>query len=134
MRVGSSVPRMFAQTARPSVVAYRLAPGWPGAARGVHVPRAVAGTVSVQVPNLRALLDRLSALANELLAPAPALAPAGALPEPPTEDASPSLWDGLLWAAPKKKVSHSRKAMRHANKGLKDRIGTYAAHLTWMDS
>lgn len=134
MRVGSSVPRMFAQIARPSGVAYRLAPVWPCAARGLHVPRVVAGTVSVQVPNLRALLDRLSALADGLLAPAPALAPAGALPEPAAEDASPSLWDGLLWAAPKKKVSHSRKAMRHANKGLKDRIGTHSAQVTWTDS
>ena len=33
-------------------------------------------------------------------------------------------WDGLLRAVPKKKVSHSRKAMRSANKGLKDRVGT----------
>lgn len=27
----------------------------------------------------------------------------------------------ILWAVPKKKVSHSRKAMRSANKGLKDK-------------
>lgn len=27
----------------------------------------------------------------------------------------------VLWAVPKKKVSHSRKAMRAANKGLKDK-------------
>lgn len=33
------------------------------------------------------------------------------------------LWDGLLRAVPKKKVSHSRKSMRSANKGLKDRTG-----------
>lgn len=32
-------------------------------------------------------------------------------------------WDGFLHAAPKKKTSHSRKAMRSANKGLKDRVG-----------
>lgn len=32
-------------------------------------------------------------------------------------------WDGVLNAVPKSKVSHSRKAMRHANKGLKDRVG-----------
>ncbi|SPO27829.1 related to MRPL32 - mitochondrial ribosomal protein of the large subunit [Ustilago trichophora] len=31
-------------------------------------------------------------------------------------------WDGLLKAVPKKKVSHSRKSMRAANKGLKDRV------------
>lgn len=32
-------------------------------------------------------------------------------------------WDGYLNAVPKSKVSHSRKAMRSANKGLKDRVG-----------
>ena len=32
-------------------------------------------------------------------------------------------WDGMLNAVPKSKVSHSRKAMRSANKGLKDRVG-----------
>jgi hypothetical protein len=32
-------------------------------------------------------------------------------------------WDGVLNAVPKSKVSHSRKAMRSANKGLKDRVG-----------
>lgn len=42
---------------------------------------------------------------------------------------SPLEWDGLLRAAPKKKVSHSRKAMRAANKGLKDRVGIYFAEL-----
>ncbi|PWN95471.1 hypothetical protein FA09DRAFT_332112 [Tilletiopsis washingtonensis] len=31
-------------------------------------------------------------------------------------------WDGMLNAVPKSKVSHSRKAMRSANKGLKDRV------------
>ena len=36
-------------------------------------------------------------------------------------------WNGLLWAVPKKKVSHSRKAMRSANKGLKDRVGEFIA-------
>ncbi|PKI82381.1 hypothetical protein MVES1_003350 [Malassezia vespertilionis] len=47
-----------------------------------------------------------------------ALAPlGGALAAP--ED---GVWSGLLLAAPKKKVSHSRKAMRAANKGLKDRV------------
>ncbi|KAI3623829.1 hypothetical protein CBS14141_003528 [Malassezia furfur] len=53
-----------------------------------------------------------------------ALAPAGAgltLPAMPVSE-GPEAWDGLLLAAPKKKVSHSRKAMRSANKGLKDRI------------
>ncbi|SNX86164.1 related to MRPL32 - mitochondrial ribosomal protein of the large subunit [Melanopsichium pennsylvanicum] len=32
------------------------------------------------------------------------------------------LWDGFLRAVPKSKVSHSRKSMRAANKGLKDRV------------
>ncbi|PWN45210.1 hypothetical protein IE81DRAFT_320391 [Ceraceosorus guamensis] len=40
-------------------------------------------------------------------------------PESNTSEAT--WWDGLLKAVPKKKVSHSRKAMRSANKGLKDR-------------
>ncbi|SOV05602.1 related to MRPL32 - mitochondrial ribosomal protein of the large subunit [Ustilago sp. UG-2017a] len=50
----------------------------------------------------------------------------------PTSSPSPSssssgwglglLWDGILLAVPKKKVSHSRKSMRAANKGLKDRV------------
>ena len=59
-----------------------------------------------------------------------ALAPAGAgltLPAMPVSEV-PEAWDGLLLAAPKKKVSHSRKAMRSANKGLKDRISTYTWH------
>ena len=42
-----------------------------------------------------------------------------------SEPSSSEIWDGLLLAAPKKKVSHSRKAMRSANKGLKDRISMY---------
>ena len=46
------------------------------------------------------------------------------LPAMPVSE-GPETWDGLLLAAPKKKVSHSRKAMRSANKGLKDRISTY---------
>lgn len=50
--------------------------------------------------------------------------PSAASPSLPLADASPLLWDGLVLAAPKKKVSHSRKAMRAANKGLKDRVGT----------
>ncbi|CAO1638083.1 unnamed protein product [Parajaminaea phylloscopi] len=39
-----------------------------------------------------------------------------------SEDEDPLAWDGLLNAVPKKKVSHSRKSMRSANKGLKDRV------------
>lgn len=39
------------------------------------------------------------------------------------EEDDPMRWDGLLNAVPKKKVSHSRKSMRSANKGLKDRVG-----------
>ncbi|EJD03928.1 uncharacterized protein FOMMEDRAFT_106237 [Fomitiporia mediterranea MF3/22] len=31
------------------------------------------------------------------------------------------LFPPILWAVPKKKVSHSRKAMRSAHKGLKDK-------------
>lgn len=59
-----------------------------------------------------------------------ALAPAGMIPRaiPAVEDASTS-WNGILLAAPKKKVSHSRKAMRAANKGLKDRISMWTIRL-----
>ena len=88
---------------------------------------------SLAVPNAaaRALAAAASAFAHWLggpggaaplaLAGAPLAAPAPA-PEPATA------WDGILLAAPKKKVSHSRKAMRMANKGLKDR--TSASLLT----
>ena len=58
----------------------------------------------------------------------PAIAAAGAPVFEAAEHesaASPLDWDGLFRAAPKKKVSHSRKAMRAANKGLKDRVGMY---------
>lgn len=58
-----------------------------------------------------------------------ALAQSGAWPMPtPAESTPATLWDGLLLAAPKKKVSHSRKAMRAANKGLKDRVGMYSCY------
>lgn len=54
------------------------------------------------------------------------LAQVSAQPMPAPAESAPALqWDGLLFAAPKKKVSHSRKAMRAANKGLKDRVGMY---------
>ncbi len=43
-------------------------------------------------------------------------------------------WNGLLWAVPKKKVSHSRKAMRSANKGLKDRVGESSASRNYEES
>lgn len=38
-----------------------------------------------------------------------------------TESDSWLNWDGILNAVPKKKVSHSRKSMRSANKGLKNK-------------
>lgn len=38
------------------------------------------------------------------------------------EEGSVLDWDGMLRAVPKSKVSHSRKRMRSANKGLKDRV------------
>lgn len=58
------------------------------------------------------------------------LAVARAVLDPPqssSEDAvtadDPLAWDGFLNAVPKSRVSHSRKRMRSANKGLKDRVG-----------
>ena len=57
---------------------------------------------------------------------APALTSGSALAESAEGSSSSwslgSLWDGILLAVPKKKVSHSRKSMRSANKGLKDRV------------
>ena len=65
----------------------------------------------------------------------PAIAAAGAPVFEAAEHesaASPLDWDGLFRAAPKKKVSHSRKAMRAANKGLKDRVGMYPVSYTHL--
>ena len=55
----------------------------------------------------------------------PALAgmPAGLVQGDQAESEDVLAWDGVLNAVPKSKVSHSRKAMRAANKGLKDRVG-----------
>ncbi|PWN87661.1 hypothetical protein FA10DRAFT_255212 [Acaromyces ingoldii] len=60
--------------------------------------------------------------------PSPQLALAGddvygseSAPAAPATSLLEDLWDGVLRAVPKSKVSHSRKAMRSANKGLKDR-------------
>ncbi|KAF7320277.1 putative 54S ribosomal protein L32, mitochondrial [Mycena kentingensis (nom. inval.)] len=40
------------------------------------------------------------------------------------------LFPSIVLAVPKKKTSHSRKAMREANKGLKDKQSASAAYLT----
>lgn len=55
----------------------------------------------------------------------PALAgmPVGLAEDGQGESEDVLAWDGVLNAVPKSKVSHSRKAMRAANKGLKDRVG-----------
>ena len=37
------------------------------------------------------------------------------------------LFPSVVLAVPKKKVSHSRKSMRSANKGLKDKLSEYSA-------
>ena len=58
------------------------------------------------------------ALATELSAPEASNSSSAAA----SEGWLSGLWDGLLRAVPKKKVSHSRKSMRAANKGLKDRV------------
>lgn len=81
----------------------------------------------VQLPSLPAWLSRLlpSVVHDECSIPALANIPN----EPYASSTSTSEsnqdgieWDGILHAVPKSKISHSRKAMRHANKGLKDRV------------
>ncbi|KOS13889.1 membrane protein [Malassezia pachydermatis] len=83
----------------------------------------VASVLGAYASTWQSLLGRL--LGQDAMSQGFALSPAGvraafsdaAIPEPSSLE-----WDGLLLAAPKKKVSHSRKAMRAANKGLKDRV------------
>lgn len=82
-------------------------------------------SVWARTPMLSALLERLWERVSSMQRPSLALS--GAPAAVPDAWAAPSAleWDGLLLAAPKKKVSHSRKAMRAANKGLKDRVSAY---------
>lgn len=105
----------------------------PALAQPVYVP-SVAPVVRIPVPQFVAQwVSRIAsawspsaedASSGDAGAEALALAAPGHATALPAADA-PELWDGLLLAAPKKKVSHSRKAMRSANKGLKDRVSTY---------
>lgn len=44
-------------------------------------------------------------------------------PQESQEKDDPLSWDGILNAVPKRRVTHSRKRMRAALKGLKDRVG-----------
>ena len=46
------------------------------------------------------------------------------LPALPLLDSLAELFPPLLWAVPKHKVTHSRKSMRSANKGLKNKTST----------
>ncbi|SPO28980.1 related to MRPL32 - mitochondrial ribosomal protein of the large subunit [Ustilago trichophora] len=66
-----------------------------------------------------------SSSTSSSLTPAFAISPSSASDPsscPSLGETLAGLWDGLLRAVPKKKVSHSRKSMRAANKGLKDRV------------
>jgi ribosomal protein L32 len=58
-------------------------------------------------------------------------APAWTVRLPSLLDALWDLFPPVLRAVPKKKVSHSRKAMRSANKGLKDKFSACAAAHLW---
>lgn len=49
-----------------------------------------------------------------------------AFPEQAQDNDDPLSWDGILNAVPKHRTTHSRKRMRSANKGLKDRVGEYS--------
>ncbi|TKY89486.1 hypothetical protein EX895_002017 [Sporisorium graminicola] len=104
-------------------------------------PSRTAATLSLQWGNSTLLRVRLPALLSPSTASTsshsswshftPALATASPQSATSTSAAAASepsgwglgsLWDGILLAVPKKKVSHSRKSMRAANKGLKDRV------------
>ena len=82
----------------------------------------LAASLTAPTAAARSLAAAASALAHWLGGPGSAapLALAGA-PLAAPAPAPATVWDGILLAAPKKKVSHSRKAMRAANKGLRDR-------------
>lgn len=77
----------------------------------------------IQLPSLPTWLNRLIPSSVEDTLHIPALAGAQSEPLTPASVSDEVLeWDGMLHAVPKSKISHSRKAMRHANKGLKDRV------------
>ena len=83
---------------------------------------ALPGALRAPLARVWAWTDLLHAELSQESEPSIALAGYGTAHAEETADSSPLAWDGLLLAAPKKKVSHSRKAMRRANKGLKDRV------------
>lgn len=81
---------------------------------------------TLTIPSFSSLLDPLLPSTFSEQQPALAGIPFAFLQESQesSEEATDALdWDGVLNAVPKSKVSHSRKAMRSANKGLKDRVG-----------
>ncbi|KIS67774.1 mitochondrial 54S ribosomal protein bL32m [Mycosarcoma maydis] len=79
----------------------------------------------VQVPSLfstpSSLCSTFHPLTPALSTSQSAVSSSTASPSTWASDVGTLLWDGILRAVPKKKVSHSRKSMRAANKGLKDR-------------
>lgn len=89
----------------------------------------LAASLTAPTAAARTLAAAASAFAHWLGGPGGGAAPlalAGA-PLAAPAPAPATVWDGILLAAPKKKVSHSRKAMRAANKGLRDRTSASLA-------
>jgi large subunit ribosomal protein L32 len=85
---------------------------------------------SLALPSSSRLLSTTARLrlpvARALLSATLALPPFAAVPRPfawaaPALESLLELFPPFLLAVPKKKVSHSRKSMRSANKGLKDK-------------
>lgn len=73
---------------------------------------------------MHALKQMLGALYLELFGPKPpslllSVSPAAQIPSP--MGGQELSWEGLLWAVPKKRTSHSKKRMRSAHKYLKPR-------------
>ncbi|PWY98517.1 hypothetical protein BCV70DRAFT_201827 [Testicularia cyperi] len=109
-----SSSRMLLDSLRVSVrlgtQTYRL--GLTSGASTLQAPPSISASPSAHNESSLTLRPALAGIA----------APAAESPSSsPWSDLGAALWDGLLRAVPKKKVSHSRKSMRAANKGLKDR-------------
>lgn len=97
------------------------------------LPKARLGHNTASLTMSLALRSSLFSFSSSGLARRPILAAAAAtaLWNPSYRFALPSwtslleFFPSILWAVPKKKVSHSRKAMRASNKGLKDKSSVY---------
>lgn len=116
--------RFFSPThsMRTSIIAARVGAAVRMASASLRMP------LTVYVAPLEAIVGHIARWFGGGGSHMPLLAGAGAGPAPMPAPAPATVWDGILLAAPKKKVSHSRKAMRMANKGLKDRTSMSPAN------